>query len=228
MKEEPVFLRHLLTVTYILVFLRFLRDQSLLNALLAVQVVSLTKFTANILSTYFDADTPPESAPALKKLLAKALYVLQLFFVLQTAHTLAYHAMLDLDADVCRWVYGYLFTDLLGEFDCKSRGRSMLFVLDALLLLCQLQLATCRLVLLNDGRRVSIEHFSVQEHGILSILKIQAFRLRATDWEIAITTPLRSCGEATGRSAGRSLVSSGEDVSSSSQGNSTAYYGSTQ
>lgn len=190
MKEEQVFFEQLLLFTYTIIFLRYIRDMSLLNALFPILLISLTNFANNIEGVYFDVEIPEENESTLKALLGKTLSSIQFLFVTQSLYAFFTHTFIKLDNDVCRHVYGYFFTDLLGEFNCSMHGKSMLFLFDIILLLCQLQLTTDRLTRLDNGKRVSLGSLHTQKYGILSILRAQVVSLNPQEWEWSVSTPL--------------------------------------
>ncbi|AET37510.1 Vld1p Ecym_1269 [Eremothecium cymbalariae DBVPG len=192
MKGAAIFSKQVQVFTYTVVYLRYVRDQSILNVLFPLLLISLTRFANNVEATYFDVETSEETGLTLKELLAKTIHVLQVLFVVQSLYAVVYHYFINLESDVCRWVYGYLFTDILGEFDCSLRGKTVLFVLDVIVLLCQLQVTTDRLTRLDNGRPVNLQVFPLRKYGILSILRTSTTGLQTEDWELTISAPLRS------------------------------------
>ncbi|AMD21926.1 HFR071Cp [Eremothecium sinecaudum] len=194
MREGEVFAKQILMLTYTIIYIRFVRDKSILNGILPLLLISLAKFANNVEYTYFDVETPQDTELTLKELLGKTLHVLHLLIIFQSIYTILYHSFLNLETDVCRYNYGYLFTDLLGEFDCERRGRTMLFVLDFVLLTCELQVTTDCLTRLKNGNHVKIELLPVERYGIFSILRAKTTGLNATEWELTVYSPLRRLG----------------------------------
>ncbi|SCU94717.1 LAME_0F08834g1_1 [Lachancea meyersii CBS 8951] len=191
-------------ICYVLTYVRYVRDNSLSNVILSVLVVVISQVLHQMVTMYYKksqrADQGQEQQDELStifKILLKCLKYFQAIFAVQFVAALLYHSTLDIEKDVCSWKQGYIFTDIIGEFDCGRGGKWALFALDTALLLCQLlTFNECFTVSGRDPsetvREASMEGFNPHEFGVLSILRFDSFGVH--DQELVFTSEQNRLG----------------------------------
>ncbi|SCU80198.1 LADA_0B05622g1_1 [Lachancea dasiensis] len=179
-------------VCYVLTYVRYIKDNSLLNVVLSVLVIILSQVLQQMVTLYYKkrqdstelGSNPSEELATIFRVLMKGLRYYQTVFVLQFVLSLLYHLKIDIDRDVCAWKNGYIFVDLVGEFDCGQGGKWMIFMLDIFLLLSQLLtfsecFNTCGRTVGETVRETSLEGFNSHDFGILSILRFDSLGTQA-------------------------------------------------
>ncbi|SCU84086.1 LAFA_0D07998g1_1 [Lachancea sp. 'fantastica'] len=203
-------------VCYVLTYLRYARDNSLINVVLSVLVVVSSQVLQQMVTLYYRkcqkpsrSQTEHEELSTIFNVLLKCLRYYQVIFVVQFMSSLLYHLTLDIEKDVCSWKHGYIFTDIVGEFDCGRGGKWAVFALDLSLLLCQ-HLAFNESFTVGGRdpgetlREASLEGFNPHEYGIFSILRFDSFKVH--DATVAFTTEGNTLTSQTNNSYG-SVVS---------------------
>ncbi|CEP60362.1 Vld1p LALA0_S01e08988g [Lachancea lanzarotensis] len=206
-------------VCYVLTYLRYARDNSLLNVILSVLVVVSSQVLQQMVTLYYKKSQKPSQEQAEREelttifnVLLKCLRYYQVIFVLQFVSSLLYHLTLDIEKDVCSWKHGYIFTDIIGEFDCGRGGKWAVFALDLGLLLCQ-HLAFNESFTVGGRdphetvREASLDGFNPHEYGIFSILRFDSFKVN--DTAVVFTTEGNTLGSQANKSYGSVVTHDG-------------------
>ncbi|SCW03499.1 LAFE_0G11826g1_1 [Lachancea fermentati] len=181
--------KQLETVCYTAIFIRFVKDNSLTNVFLSLLLQFISHFVHHVIMMYVRLSTPNEEGQnheeecnTIVKVLLRSMRYFQVVLLVQLAFLCWYHWTIDFEKQVCKWNYGYLFTDILGEFDCGRGGRAILLFLDVFILLMQLQMFTeeltkCRKNVDKVAQDVNITvgDLGIHKFGILSILRFNSF-----------------------------------------------------
>lgn len=177
---------------YTILYIRYLKDLSIINVIGSLVLISMTRLMNRIISA-FDRDgenITEEIKKTMKELLNKIIFVFQCLFYLQCLFLIIYHYNLNFKKDVCRWVYGYIFTNFIGEFTCEENNKLLLILLDLMVIFSQLELITERLTTFdsNHNKIIIFESLNIDRYGILSILMINTIMTDINDWDIVIST----------------------------------------
>ncbi|AQZ09989.1 YIR014W [Zygosaccharomyces parabailii] len=162
--------RQLTVVSYACVYLRFVKDGSLLLAVLAWATVSLSEFMGGVLAAYLDEEEQGH-VPVVKAVLFKGLRYTQVILMVQVLYGCLYHLRLDVEKDVCRHKLGYMVLLLVGEQDCGRGGRWILLALDWVILLTQLVLVTMALSSERSKARPVLPQLNTERYGVLAVLQ---------------------------------------------------------
>ncbi|QLL34023.1 hypothetical protein HG536_0F03480 [Torulaspora globosa] len=160
-------------VCYTCVYLRYMKDGSLLLAVLAAVVVSLADFLATLTTTYLkhnshphhDSFTPTDS-PVVRAIVLKALRYLQVLLLVQTAYLLPYHATLAQP-------HGFVDLRIIDERD--RQGSWQLWALDLAVTLLELALISEALRPEYAGRRLALPQLQTHRYGILALLRFDTW-----------------------------------------------------
>ncbi|SCV06008.1 LANO_0H20076g1_1 [Lachancea nothofagi CBS 11611] len=176
-------------ICYVLTYVRYVKDNSIMNVLLSVLIVVLSQVIQQMVTLYYSKcqgsnQGPNPELPTIFKVIVKGLRYYQAVFLLQFVNALLYHLRFDIEKDVCSWKHGYIFTDIIGEFDCGRGGKWPVFALDVCLLLSQLlafneSFSVCGRALDDVERETSLEGFNSHDYGILSILRFDSVSTQA-------------------------------------------------
>lgn len=183
------------------IFIRYVKDNSMLIALLSLSLQSMCYFVRHMVITYVGARTMSDEESISRRkavidMLLKSLAYIQVIIWIQLFSVLIYHSKIDFEKDVCRWSYGYVFTDVLGEFECGKGGKPILFLLDLIILLGQLQMLTECLTKCPTKPRgasvlpsvrdtaVNIPNWKLHKYGILSILRFDSLGTNDDELEL--------------------------------------------
>lgn len=167
-------------VSYTCVYLRFVKDGSLLLALLAWATVSLSEFMGGVLAAYLEEEEQ-DHVPVVKAVLFKGLRYTQIILMAQVLYSSLYHLKLDVQRDVCRHGLGYLVLLLVGEQECGRGGRWVLFALDWVILLTQLVLVTMALSSERSKARAVLPQLNTDRYGVLAVLQFDPWSTDADD-----------------------------------------------
>lgn len=185
--------RNLESVCYVLIYLRYVKDNSIANAVLAVLVIFISRFITQMVALYDDRSrvNPAElehgeELSTIFKMLMRSLRYYQTIYLLHFLSSTSYHYAFSIKEDVCSWKHGYFFTDFIGEFDCGRGGKPAVFILDLGILLLQLlafneSFSKFRRSSNGPAREISLEGFETHKYGILSILRFDSFGTEATE-----------------------------------------------
>lgn len=106
----------------------------------------------------------------LKPIVLKIVFYFQIILVFQIAYGSIYHWNMDIQADVCNYNGGYIFLNVIGEFECQKQRKYTIWVLDIVILLLQLVHITNCLVR-NVGRTPLIfSELQFGKYGFLTVL----------------------------------------------------------
>lgn len=160
-------------VCYTCVYLRYMKDGSLLLAILATVVISLADFLATLTTTYLkhhshphhDSFTPTDS-PVVRAIVLKALRYLQVLLLAQTAYLLPYHATLAQPRG---------FIDLRIIDERESQASWQLWALDVAVTLLELALIAEALRPEYAGRRLALPQLRQHRYGILALLRFDTW-----------------------------------------------------
>lgn len=188
--------KQLTIVNYICVYIRFVKDGSLLLALLAWGTVNLSEFMGNVIGAYQQSISQPHSEglqegvgrfSVVRAIVFKGLIYTQVILVLQVIYALLYHMRMDLEGDFCRHRYGYVILLLVGEQDCGRGGRWILLALDWAILFTQLVLIAMELTPQNRGNCQGISQLDTDRYGILAILKFNPWSEPSAVQQLPVT-----------------------------------------
>ncbi|QLQ81636.1 hypothetical protein HG537_0F03970 [Torulaspora globosa] len=160
-------------VCYTCVYLRYMKDGSLLLAILATIVISLTEFLTTLTTTYLkhhshphhDSFTPTDS-PVVRAIVLKALRYLQVLLLLQTAYLLPYHATIAQP-------HGFIDLRIIDERDQPSSWQ--LWALDFAVTLLELALIAEALRPEYAGQRLALPQLHTHRYGILALLRFDTW-----------------------------------------------------
>lgn len=190
-RNKLLFTGELAMACYACVYLRYVRDGSLMLAVFALILISLSDFIKSLMLAYLkrnqwsagnsgpanEAEVDDDSDvseilddAAIKAILLRALKYFQIIILTQTIYSFSYHFCLKLDEKFCQNRFGFTTLLLLGELDCSERGKWFVWFLDVLIILFELIIVTNSLRSDSRNKSLSITQLQVQKHGILSIL----------------------------------------------------------
>ncbi|CAR29248.1 hypothetical protein ZYGR_0Z01700 [Zygosaccharomyces rouxii] len=190
----PVSMKQLTVISYLCVYIRFVKDGSLLLALLAWATVNLGEFMGSVMSAYQDSvDSDAEDMEGagrlsvVKAVMHKGLKYTQAILMLQVIYAVSYHMKMDLEGDFCRRRGAYILLLLVGEQECGRGGRWMLLALDWVILLMQLVLITMELTP-DDGRNChELDQLDTDRYGALAILQFNPYSEPSSMPELPVT-----------------------------------------
>ncbi|CAR24344.1 Vld1p [Lachancea thermotolerans CBS 6340] len=176
---------------YVLIYIRFIKDNSLANAVLSVLVVFISQFIQQMVILYehrfrvgAEEVEHGEELSTIFKVLMRSIRYFQIAFLLQFFSSMGYHLTFDISEDVCSWKHGYIFTDVIGEFDCGRGGKLFVFGLDLVILLLELlafdeNFTKC--VRSPDGtlQETHLDGYEFHRYGIFSILRFDSYNIEA-------------------------------------------------
>lgn len=190
----PVSMKQLTIVSYTCAYIRFVKDGSLLLAMLAWATVNLGEFMGGVLSAYQDSvDSDSEDMEGagrlsvVKAVMRKGLKYTQAILILQVVYAVLYHMRMDIGDEVCHRRNGYMILLLVGEQECGRGGRWMLLALDWIILLMQLVLITMELTP-EDGRNCNeLDELDTNRYGALAILQFNPYSEPSSTQEFPVT-----------------------------------------
>ncbi|CCD26324.1 Vld1p NDAI_0H01500 [Naumovozyma dairenensis CBS 421] len=232
-----LFIGQIELVCYTLIFIRFVKDNSMILGFIAILILQLSKFNRDLLSKFlsfniFLRETENENSSinssmssdpdhldhvedeTIRTIMYKIIHLLQSLIVLQTIYGIIYHAKLDIATDVCSYKFGFFFLNLIGnseeEYNCLSKqnnDKTIFWLLDFILLTVQLTLVT-----LSLNPELSINN--INEEGRRTSLDLSDLR---QDLETNGILSILCFQQPT--TTGRSSSSSSTDVVTGQQGN---------
>ncbi|CUS21916.1 LAQU0S04e03774g1_1 [Lachancea quebecensis] len=186
---------------YVLIYIRFIKDNSLVNAALSVLVVFISQFIQQMVTLYEhrfrmgseDAEHG-EELPIIFKVLIRSIRYFQIAFLLQFVSSMGYHLSFNISEDVCSWKHGYIFTDVIGEFDCGRGGKLFVFALDLVVLLLELLAfdeSFTKCVRSPDGilQETNLDGYESHRYGIFSILRFDSYNIRSRELKFTSNRP---------------------------------------
>ncbi|GCE99481.1 hypothetical protein ZYGM_003235 [Zygosaccharomyces mellis] len=189
-----VSIKQLTIVSYTCVYIRFVKDGSLLLALLAWATMNLGEFMGSVLSAYQDSiysnSEDMEGVGRLsvvKAVMRRGLKYTQVILMLQVIYAVLYHMRMDVGNDACRHRNRYLIFLLVGEQECDRGGRWILLALDWVILHMQLVLIAMELTP-DHGRACSeLYQLDTDRYGALSILRFDPYSECSFTQELSVT-----------------------------------------
>ncbi|CDO92546.1 unnamed protein product [Kluyveromyces dobzhanskii CBS 2104] len=178
---------NMMLLMYTLIYLRFMKDQTITLALFSLILIMFSYISHSFLLVYH-ADLT-ENHEEMRTLMLRNFRALQIFLLLETVGSLAYHAVIDIERDVCRWKYGYWFTQFIGDLQCGKGGRGMLIFLDLAYTFLQLMAITymsTNITLNTVDFKVSLSGLNVEDYGILSVLRMKTLDLDTNSLKITL------------------------------------------
>lgn len=172
---------------YTMIYLRFMKDQTILLALSSLMLVFFSYVAHSFLALYH-ADLT-ENYEELRMLSLRNIRGFQVLILVHVIGCFWYHSIIDLDESVCKWKYGYWFTQFIADMQCGKGGRAMLYVLDTLIVLTHLLSFTYMTTNIEIGTvdfKVRISQLDVESYGILSILKMRSLDVDPTQLKITV------------------------------------------
>ncbi|SCU78971.1 LAMI_0A06788g1_1 [Lachancea mirantina] len=172
------------TLHHTAVYLRYLKDASLANALLALLVVLVARAAHVTLTVYtrLTTDTAHERAATLK-LLDRCLRAFQIVWLAHVAYAtwqwtriVTGQGHVDQPHQIEKQ-RSHVITDFIGEYDTGGHVAPLLVVLDLVVVLCQLQLLAAGIAGIA-GAEMCVPQLKLHEYGILGILRLDTFASR--------------------------------------------------
>lgn len=172
---------------YTVIYLRFMKDQTITIALSSLILMFFSYLSHSLLIVYHAELT--ENHEEMRTIMLRNFRGLQVLLLLETVASVAYHSVINIERDVCRWKYGYWFTQFIGDLQCGKGGRAMLLFLDltfTFLLLTSITYMSTNVELNTVDFKVSVSALNVDEWGILSLLKMKSLDMDASILKITL------------------------------------------
>lgn len=171
-------IKQLTILSYACVCIRFIKDGSLVLALLAWATVNLSVFMGSVLSAYQESvNSGSEDAeragspPVVRALMHKGLKYTQVILLLQVVYGILYHMRMDFGSNGCNRNHKYMILLLVGEEECGRGGRWLLLALDWAILFMQLILIAMELTPKDGGNCDELYQLDTERYGVLAILR---------------------------------------------------------
>lgn len=175
------------SLLYTMIYLRYMKDQTLSIAVASLILIFFS-FVAHSFLAVYHADFT-DNHEELKVLLLRNFRGFQIVAILQTIGCLWYHSVIDIEKQVCKWKYGYWFTQFIGDMECGKGGRWMLYLLDIMIILMHLLSISYLSTHIEIGTvdfNVDLSCLDMDDYGILSILRMKSLDVNSTQLRITV------------------------------------------
>lgn len=177
----------LMLVAYMVIYLRFMKDQMMSIALLSLVLMFCSYASHSLLMVYHAALT--ENHEEMRTIMIRNFRGLQILLLLETVGSLAYHSVIDLEKDVCRWKFGYWFTQFIGDAQCGKGGRTILIILDIIfvyIVLLSTSYMSTNVEINTVDFKVNLSALDVERYGILSLLRMKSLDIDANSLKVTL------------------------------------------
>lgn len=177
----------LMLVAYVVIYLRFMKDQKMSIALLSLVLMFCSYASHSLLMVYHAELT--ENHEEMRTIMMRNFRGLQILLLLETVGSLAYHSVIDLEKDVCRWKFGYWFTQFIGDAQCGKGGRTMLIILDIIfvyIVLLSTSYMSTNVEINTVDFKVNLSALDVERYGILSLLRMKSLDIDANSLKVTL------------------------------------------
>lgn len=177
----------LMLVAYVVIYLRFMKDQTMSIALLSLVLMFCSYASHSLLMVYHAEVT--ENHEEMRTIMMRNFRGLQILLLLETVGSLAYHSVIDLEKDVCRWKFGYWFTQFIGDAQCGKGGRTMLIILDIIfvyIVLLSTSYMSTNVEINTVDFKVNLSALDVERYGILSLLRMKSLDIDANSLKVTL------------------------------------------
>ncbi|BAO42167.1 conserved hypothetical membrane protein [Kluyveromyces marxianus] len=177
----------LMLVAYVVIYLRFMKDQTMSIALLSLVLMFCSYASHSLLMVYHAELT--ENHEEMRTIMMRNFRGLQILLLLETVGSLAYHSVIDLEKDVCRWKFGYWFTQFIGDAQCGKGGRTMLIILDIIfvyIVLLSTSYMSTNVEINTVDFKVNLSALDVERYGILSLLRMKSLDIDANSLKVTL------------------------------------------
>lgn len=177
----------LMLVAYVVIYLRVMKDQTMSIALLSLVLMFCSYASHSLLMVYHAELT--ENHEEMRTIMMRNFRGLQILLLLETVGSLAYHSVIDLEKDVCRWKFGYWFTQFIGDAQCGKGGRTMLIILDIIfvyIVLLSTSYMSTNVEINTVDFKVNLSALDVERYGILSLLRMKSLDIDANSLKVTL------------------------------------------
>ena len=177
----------LMLVAYVVIYLRFMKDQTMSIALLSLVLMFCSYASHSLLMVYHAELT--ENHEEMRTIMMRNFRGLQILLLLETVGSLAYHSVIDLEKDVCRWKFGYWFTQFIGDAQCGKGGRTILIILDIIfvyIVLLSTSYMSTNVEINTVDFKVNLSALDVERYGILSLLRMKSLDIDANSLKVTL------------------------------------------
>lgn len=177
----------LMLVAYMVIYLRFMKDQTMSIALLSLVLMFCSYASHSLLMVYHAELT--ENHEEMRTIMMRNFRGLQILLLLETVGSLAYHSVIDLEKDVCRWKFGYWFTQFIGDAQCGKGGRTILIILDIIfvyIVLLSTSYMSTNVEINTVDFKVNLSALDVERYGILSLLRMKSLDIDANSLKVTL------------------------------------------
>ena len=177
----------LMLVANVVIYLRFMKDQTMSIALLSLVLMFCSYASHSLLMVYHAELT--ENHEEMRTIMMRNFRGLQILLLLETVGSLAYHSVIDLEKDVCRWKFGYWFTQFIGDAQCGKGGRTMLIILDIIfvyIVLLSTSYMSTNVEINTVDFKVNLSALDVERYGILSLLRMKSLDIDANSLKVTL------------------------------------------
>ena len=192
---------------YCCLYLRFIKDGSLLLILMGWLISSLCDFIQELTLRYLkknylgvennnDEGDDENLAirgletPIVRMIINKAIRYYQGLILLETAYCIVYHIRLDMTKDICSKPYGFVVMLLIREFTCPAPAgfpsKLLLVVLDLMILFCQIIIMNGSLSSSFQNVRLIVKELNAEEEGALNVLKFNTWHVDSSGPELIV------------------------------------------
>ncbi|KAG0674539.1 hypothetical protein C6P43_000512 [Kluyveromyces marxianus] len=174
-------------VAYMVIYLRFMKDQTMSIALLSLVLMFCSYASHSLLMVYHAELT--ENHEEMRTIMMRNFRGLQILLLLETVGSLAYHSVIDLEKDVCRWKFGYWFTQFIGDAQCGKGGRTILIILDIIfvyIVLLSTSYMSTNVEINTVDFKVNLSALDVERYGILSLLRMKSLDIDANSLKVTL------------------------------------------
>ncbi|KOG98902.1 Vld1p DI49_2794 [Saccharomyces eubayanus] len=192
---------------YCCLYIRFIKDGSVLLILMGWVISSLCEFVQELTlrylkKNYLQADRGDEQdddeslairgleTPIVRVIINKAIRYYQGLILLETAYCIVYHIRLDVARDICSKPYGFVVMLLIREFTCPAPAgfpsKLLLLVLDFAVLFGQLLIMNGSLSSSFQNVKLIVKELDADKQGALNLLKFNTWHTDANGPELIV------------------------------------------
>ncbi|KAG0679386.1 hypothetical protein C6P41_000704 [Kluyveromyces marxianus] len=156
-------------------------------ALLSLVLMFCSYASHSLLMVYHAELT--ENHEEMRTIMMRNFRGLQILLLLETVGSLAYHSVIDLEKDVCRWKFGYWFTQFIGDAQCGKGGRTILIILDIIfvyIVLLSTSYMSTNVEINTVDFKVNLSALDVERYGILSLLRMKSLDIDANSLKVTL------------------------------------------